>query len=40
MTHLKSDDNSVQVQNGLPVLPQNVQAHIALEIDVGMVDFV
>ncbi|KAJ8107795.1 hypothetical protein OPT61_g8616 [Boeremia exigua] len=36
---LQTDDNRVEVEHGLPVLAQDVQAHVALEVDVGVVDF-
>ena len=37
-THLHADNDSVQVQNGLPVFAQNVQANISFQIDIWMVD--
>lgn len=37
-THLHADDNGVEIQHGLPVLAQNVQANVSLEVDIGMVD--
>jgi hypothetical protein len=35
---LQTDNNRIQVQHWLPVLAQDVQAHVSLEIDVGVVD--
>lgn len=35
---LQPDHHRVQIQHGLPVLAQDVQAHVALEVDVGVVD--
>lgn len=35
---LKSDHDSVQVQDWLPILAQNVEAHVALEVEVGVID--
>jgi hypothetical protein len=35
---LQADDDGVQVEDGLPVLAQNVQTDVALEVDVGVVD--
>ena len=31
-------DDGVDVEDGLPVLPKDVEANLALEVDVGMVD--
>lgn len=38
MTDLQPDDDRVQVQHWLPVLAQDVQTHIALKVDVWVVD--
>lgn len=38
MSYLKSDYHRVQVKDWLPVFSENVQAHLALEVDVGVVD--
>lgn len=35
---LQADDDGVEVENGLPVFAQDVEADIALEVDVGVVD--
>lgn len=35
---LQADHHRVQVQHGLPVLAQDVQAHVPLEVDVRVVD--
>lgn len=35
---LQTDDDSVQIEHWLPVLAQDVQAHVSLEVDVGVVD--
>jgi len=35
---LQTHNNSIQVQHRLPVLAQDVQAHVSLEVDVGVVD--
>jgi hypothetical protein len=35
---LQADHDGVEVEHGLPVLAQDVEAHVALEIDIGMVD--
>lgn len=35
---LETDHDRVEVQDGLPVLAENVQADIALEIDIWMID--
>jgi len=37
-SHLQTHDNGVQVQHGLPVLPQYIQTHVPLEVNVRMVD--
>lgn len=37
-THLHADNNGVQVQDWLPILAQNVQAHVPFQVDIGMVD--
>lgn len=37
-TNLKSDNNSIQVQHRLPVFSQYVQAHVAFQVDIRMVD--
>lgn len=37
-TDLHANDHSVEIQDGLPVLPQNVQADVTLQIDIGVVD--
>lgn len=37
---LQSDHDGVEVENRLPVFSQNVQAHVSLEINVGVVDLV
>lgn len=36
-SYLQPDNDSIEVQHRLPVLAQNVQAHLALEVDVGVV---
>lgn len=36
---LQAHNHRVEVQHGLPVLAQDVQAHVALEVDVRVVDF-
>ena len=38
MAHLQPHDDGVEVEHGLPVLAQDVEAHVALEVDVGVVD--
>lgn len=38
LSYLKSDNDGVEIQNWLPVLPQDVEANLALEIDIGMID--
>jgi hypothetical protein len=38
MTNLHSHDDGVEIQHRLPIFPQDVQADISLQIDVGMVD--
>lgn len=38
ITYLETNDNRVQVEYGLPVLSQDVQAHVSLQVDVRMVD--
>lgn len=35
---LQSVDDGIDCQHGLPIFSQNVQTHIALQIDVGMID--
>lgn len=35
---LQSVDNGIDCQDGLPVLAQDVQADVALQIDVRMID--
>jgi hypothetical protein len=35
---LKSDHDGVQVEDGLPVFTQDVEADVALEVEVGVVD--
>lgn len=35
---LQSDNNGVEVEHRFPVFAQNVQADVALEVDVGVVD--
>ena len=35
---LQADDDGVEVEHGLPVLAQDVEAHLALEVDVRVVD--
>ncbi len=35
---LQSDHDRIKVQNRLPVFSENVQANVALEINVGVVD--
>lgn len=35
---LQADDDGVQVEYGLPVLAQNVKAHLAFQVDIGVVD--
>jgi len=35
---LQAHDDGVQVEHGLPIFAQNVEADLALEIDVGVVD--
>lgn len=35
---LQSNNHRVQVQHRFPILPQDVQAHVALEVDVRVVD--
>jgi hypothetical protein len=37
-TYLHAYYDSVQIQDGLPVLPENVETDVAFEIDVGVVD--
>jgi len=37
-TNLHSHDHRIQIQYGLPVLTQNVQAYVSLQIDIGMID--
>lgn len=37
-TNLHSHDNRVQVQHRLPVLTQDVQTHVALQVDIRVVD--
>lgn len=37
-TYLQTNNDRVQIQYRLPVLPQNVQTHIALQVNIGMVD--
>ena len=39
MTNLHAHNDSVQIQHGLPVLAQDVQADVALQINIRMVDF-
>lgn len=36
--YLKADHDRIQIQDGLPVFTQDVQTHVALEVDVGVVD--
>lgn len=36
---MQADDYGVEVEDGLPVFAQDVQADVALEIDVRVVDF-
>jgi hypothetical protein len=35
---LQADNDGIQIQHGLPVFAQNVQAHVALEVNVGVID--
>lgn len=35
---LQADDDGIEVQHGLPVFAQDVEADVALEVDVGVVD--
>jgi hypothetical protein len=35
---LETDHDGVQVEYRLPVLPQDVQAHISLQVNVRMID--
>ena len=37
-TYLQSNNNSIQVQHRLPILPENIQTHIPFQIYVRMVD--
>jgi len=39
ITYLQSHNNRVQIQYRFPILPQNIQTHISLEVDIGVVDF-
>lgn len=39
VTYLQPHNNSVQIQHWLPILPQYVQANIALQVNVWMIDF-
>ena len=34
----EAENDRLQVQHGLPVLAQDIQAHVSLEIDVRVVD--
>lgn len=36
--YLHANNDSVQVQHWLPVLSQDIQAHLALQIDIRVVD--
>lgn len=38
ISYLQSHDDSIQVQYWFPVLPQNVQAHLAFQVDIRMVN--
>jgi hypothetical protein len=38
-TYLQTNDDRIKVQHRLPIFTQNVQAHVALQIDVGVIDF-
>lgn len=35
---MQSDHNRVEVENRLPILPKDVQAYVALKVDIWMVD--
>lgn len=37
-TDLHAHNHGIQIQHGLPVLPENIQADVPLEVDVGMID--
>lgn len=37
-TYLQPNDNRLQIQNRLPILPQDVQTDLALDIDIRMID--
>ena len=37
-TNLHAHNNRIQIQNRLPILPKNIQAHIPLQVDIGMID--
>lgn len=37
-TNLYTNNNGIQIQHWLPILPQNIQTNIPLQIDIGMVD--
>lgn len=37
-TNLQPNNNCIQIQNRLPVLPEDIETHIPLEIDIWMVD--
>ena len=38
-TYLQPHNNRIQIQHRFPILPQNIQAHIPLEVDIRVVDF-
>ena len=35
---MQSDHDGVKVENWLPVFPEDVQADVALKVDIGVVD--
>lgn len=37
-TYLQSHNNRIQVQNRFPILSQNIQTHVPLQINIGMID--
>ena len=38
VTNLQTDNHGIQIQYWLPILPQDVQTDIALQIDIRMVN--
>lgn len=36
--YLQAHYDGIQIQDGFPVLPQDIQTHVALKVDVRMVD--